>query len=399
MLRYVLLLCLVGPLMIANGCRGDPMNAAEPGGDSLPSVWLGTAPFCAASPDDCEIFGLGYVCSHRSGDGLTCLCGEKVLCRVPTPAQNPPRPDSLTAFTLVQYNILDRPYIVGHEGQRERMCRVPQALGRLAAREHIDAIVFNESFSGVCVPGLSFRDMLAYYGWRHALPTISAPILAGGRIILSNGGIFIASRWPILAAENMIYRACSGSDCLAAKGVQYAKIQKTVDGRSKIVHVFGTHLQGYRGTNVAGVRRQQLHELAEFVKQKAIPADEPVLLAGDFNIRGPSGRDFQDLVDTLRVSVPPIIGGRMGTMDVDNTLFSRGPWWVDYVLPSAVHQQPNEASMEAVALKTDGEFAICDKAMLQPFYVSPRSSTCTRTLRVRDLSDHYPVIARFAYPH
>jgi hypothetical protein len=299
----------------------------------------------------------------------------------------------------VQYNILDRPYIVGHEGQRERMCRIPQALARLAAREHIEAIVFNESFSGVCIPGLSFRDLLAYYGWRYTLPTIAAPIIASGRMILGNSGIFIASRWPILASENMIYRACSGSDCLAAKGVRYAKIQKTVDGRSKLVHVFGSHLQGYRGTNVAGVRRQQLRELAEFVLKQAIPADESVLLAGDFNVRGPLGGDFQDLVDTLRVSVPPIIGERRGTMDVDNTLFSRGPWWVDYVLPSAVHQQPTEASMEAIALKTDREFAICDRAMLLPFYVSPWSSICTRTVYVRDLSDHYPVIGRFTYSH
>lgn len=394
LLAFVCLVLAVSVLATA----ADRVSGARPPAEMLPSVWLGTAPFCSATPGDCGTFGLEYIDRDRSGDGLPCLCGEKVLCRVPAVARNPAPPDSVTAFSLLQYNILDRPYIVGHEGQRERMCRIPPALARLAAREPIDAIVFNESFAGICVPGLSFMAMLASYGWRYALPIISAPIIAGGRIVLSNGGIFIASKWPILASENMIFRACSGSDCLAAKGMQYAKIRKTVDGQSKIFHVFGTHLQGYRGTNVAAVRRQQLRELAEFVEKQAIPRHEPVLLAGDFNVRGFSGRDFEDFVAILKASVPAIVGARRGTMDKDNTLFSRGPWWVDYVLPSAQHQQPHAASMEAIALKTDREFAICGQARFRPFYVSPWSSSCARTAWVRDLSDHYPVIGRFAYP-
>jgi endonuclease/exonuclease/phosphatase family metal-dependent hydrolase len=235
-------------------------------------------------------------------------------------------------------------------------------------------------------------DLLTYYGWRHHLPRLSTWWKP------SNGGIFIASKWPIVASQNLVYKACSAADCLAAKGVQYAKIEKTVQGRSKFFHVFGTHLQGYQGTNVPDVRRRQLQEMAEFVTQLGLPADEPVLLAGDFNTRGPSGPAFQDLAEILRVSVPGIVGERRGTMDVDNTLFSRGPWWVDFVLPSARHQQPSEAAMEVVALRPEQAFAICYEATLQPYYVRPEASTCRRTIHVRDLSDHYPVIGRFEYP-
>jgi phospholipase C len=369
-----------------------PASGAEP-----PSVWLGRAPLCAAGPRQCAALGLDYVRSARWSDGLPCLWGEKALCRAPARSGGQAPPDRATAFTLVQYNILDRPYVVGHEGQRERVCRIPLALARLAARQPVDAIVFNESFVGRCARGLRFTDMLAYYGWPYALPRLSAAPLAHGRLVLSNGGIFIASRWPIVASDQMIFRACSASDCLAAKGVQYARIQKTVDGQAKIFHVFGTHLQGYRGTDVAGVRRQQLRELAAFVRQLALPDDEPVLLAGDFNVRGPDGPAFQDLVETLNVMVPAIVGPQRATMDPANTLFPRGPWWVDYVLPSAAHQRPIEATMEAVALRTDEAFAICAAAPLQPFYVSPWSPTCRRTRQVRDLSDHYPVIGRFRY--
>jgi endonuclease/exonuclease/phosphatase family metal-dependent hydrolase len=355
-------------------------------------IWIGTAPFCCASQQDCDIFGLNYVRSDTSGEGLACLSGTKVLCEVPNIPSNPAGPDHVTRFTVVQYNIMDRPFWVGHDGQRERVCRIPQALARsIAAAEQVDVLVFNESFAGVCLDDLKLTDLLAAYGWRHHLPSIAT------RWKPSNGGIFIASKWPILTSHSMAYKACRFSDCLAAKGVQYARIEKTVDGRAKLYHVFGTHLQGWGGPEVAEVRRRQAAEMAAFVEQQAIPPTEPVLLAGDFNVRGPESEPFQELISTLKVSMPAIVGDRRATMDVDNTLFARGPWWVDYVLPSTVHQRPTKAALEALGLRADKEFAICFEAALQPFYVSPYASTCTKTMRVRDFSDHYPVIGRFEY--
>jgi hypothetical protein len=95
--------------------------------------------------------------------------------------------------------------------------------------------------------------------------------------------------------------------------------------------------------------------------------------------------------------MPTVVGDRKATMDVDNTLFARGPWWVDYVLASGRHQRPTTATLQALTVRADKEFAICFEAPLQPFYVGPYASTCTKTMRVRDLSDHYPVIGRFEY--
>ena len=46
-------------------------------------VWLGTAPFCKASPDDCKRKGMEYVRSDKHGDGSKCASGTKVLCRRP----------------------------------------------------------------------------------------------------------------------------------------------------------------------------------------------------------------------------------------------------------------------------------------------------------------------------
>jgi endonuclease/exonuclease/phosphatase family metal-dependent hydrolase len=359
---------------------------------SPPGVWIGTAPFCTASRQDCESLGLDYVRNDRAGDGLPCLIGRKVLCEAPMIPMNPAEPDRLTRFTVVQYNIMDRPFWVGHEGQWERVCRIPQALARsIAAVEQVDAIVFNESFSGICAGSLRLVDLLTFYGWPYHLPTVSSWWKPG------NGGIFIASKWPIVASQDLVYEACRWPDCLAAKGVQYAGVEKTVDGRTKRYHMFATHMQAWGGAEAAAVRSEQAHELAGFVERQDIPATEPVLLAGDLNTRGPGTPQFQALIDTLRVSMPPIVGERRATMDRNNTLFGRGPWWVDYVLPSVAHQPPIKAELEAITLRPEREFAICVAARLRPFYVGPYASSCAKTLRVRDLSDHYPVIGRFEY--
>jgi endonuclease/exonuclease/phosphatase family metal-dependent hydrolase len=380
----VLILSMLGLLLISSaGCLASSRPA---------TVWLGIAPFCAASSRDCDIMSLSYVRSDTSGNGLPCVSGEKVLCAAPMIVLNPTTPDRLTKFTVVQYNIMDRPFWVGQEGQRERVCRIPQALaGGIAAQEVVDVIVFNESFSGICAGGLKLTDLLAYYGWQHYLPTVSAWWKP------SNGGIFIASKWPIVTSQDMAYKTCHLSDCLAAKGVQYARVEKVVEGQAKRYHIFGTHMQAWGRPEVAAVRSAQARELARFVEQQEISPTEPVVLAGDLNTRGPDTLQFQALIDILGVSMPPIVGERRATMDVDNTLFGRGPWWVDYVLPSNMHQQPIKAELEATALRTAQEFAMCAEAWLRPFYVGPYASACSKTVYVRDLSDHYPVIGRFEY--
>lgn len=52
------------------------------------------------------------------------------------------------------------------------------------------------------------------------------------------------SKWPIVREAQHVYRnACHYSDCLAAKGVKYARIAKTQHNTTKIFNVFATHMQ------------------------------------------------------------------------------------------------------------------------------------------------------------
>ncbi len=234
--------------------------------------------------------GLSYVRSDTAGNGLPCFSGEKVLCEAPMIPLKSATPDHLAKFTVVQYNIMDRPFWVGQEGQRERVCRIPQALARgMAAQEPVDVIVLNESFSGICAEDLKLTDLLAYYGWRHYLPTVSAWWKP------SNGGIFIASKWPILTSEDMAYRTCRLSDCLAAKGVQYARIEKVLEGHAKRYHIFGTHMQAWGGPEVAAVRSEQARELARFIEQQEISPRSQLCWRGILTPVGLTPRNFKRL--------------------------------------------------------------------------------------------------------
>src|SRR4051794_15986301 len=54
-------------------------------------IWMGSAPFCKAGPDDCRQAGMVFVRSDSRGDGSTCASGKKVLCRriTTTPSVGP----------------------------------------------------------------------------------------------------------------------------------------------------------------------------------------------------------------------------------------------------------------------------------------------------------------------
>jgi glycerophosphoryl diester phosphodiesterase len=75
--------CPIGEKPTPNGCE-----PAIP--TTWKSVWVGTAPFCEGSPADCDERNMIHVASDGSGDGASCVFGEKVLCGCFAPTS--PRP-------------------------------------------------------------------------------------------------------------------------------------------------------------------------------------------------------------------------------------------------------------------------------------------------------------------
>lgn len=396
-------------------------------------------------------------------------------------------------FNVVQCNAFLRPYVVSHDGQYERMGRIPEALAGLNGGD-VDAITFCEVDYeiGEAVPIGSLTEtkkltdeMLAAFaklGFSYhtqVLPRTGLKIL--------NGGVLIVSKWPIDAdkCKHITYDASDGEDGLAAKGVMYAPIEKNVGGVSKTFHVFATHMQAWYSADAIDARARQAAEFAAFVDGFGFDKAQPVLFAGDFNtdlVLYPE--EFESLKNKLHGVLPTLSGDQKFTSDPSSNLLvgrdggakscndgyesSWGPktdknWtrtiytynptqtpagpdgpadsskqtcanvysktvsgkpimeffrqsdtdpniylapggcycpccpheWLDYVLYSGRHLQPvGTPTLECLPIKTDATFKIPWSGLMQPW---AEPEICTY-IKLTDLSDHYPVIARFRFP-
>jgi len=147
-------------------------------------------------------------------------------------------------FTVLQYNLFGRPYEVSHDGQNERLERIPQALLAIPDEELlVDVATFCEADNS------EERDLMfaafAAVGYKYRTDILEDP----DNHHLINGGVIIGSKWPILREDQIIFDHCKGTDCLAAKGVKYARVEKTISNGtgnvSKIFNIFATHMQAW----------------------------------------------------------------------------------------------------------------------------------------------------------
>lgn len=68
------------PALVNAQVQSELPSDAVRGTGSLESTWIGTAPFCAGSADDCVSAGLNFWLNNNYGDGAGCTTGNKVLC-------------------------------------------------------------------------------------------------------------------------------------------------------------------------------------------------------------------------------------------------------------------------------------------------------------------------------
>jgi endonuclease/exonuclease/phosphatase family metal-dependent hydrolase len=127
----------------------------------------------------------------------------------------------------------------------------------------------------------------------------------GSWLPLVGNELVLASRLPVVRTAGHIYAHAAGEDALAAKGVLHVRLARGED----TIDVFATHLQS--GDENGAVRRAQIEELAAFIRREADRDASPVLVLGDFNVRG-SRVDRQDprsdycfLLRTLDAAVAP----------------------------------------------------------------------------------------------
>lgn len=180
---------------------------------------------------------------------------------------------------------------------------------------------------------------------------------ARGFWLRQDGGIVILSRWPIVRQSTVLFEStCSGTDCLADKGVAYAAVRKG----AFTYHVFATHAQSDYGWPIAPrTRADQFALMRAFVDNLNLPPDEPVVMAGDFNVDAwTPERDA--MLAALNAAWPPLVGPLRNTWDPSRNAWAYGrAHWIDYVLFSVEHAVPVAAWNRAVALK-DGPLDLSD---------------------------------------
>ncbi|XP_054759905.2 sphingomyelinase C-like [Lytechinus pictus] len=378
--------------------------------EDTPSVWLGDeddVTYCEAEPYQCSNFGLVYVCEDPSGGSLEpCANGTKVLCSAPDPIPlDDPTPSS--ELRVVIYNIWELRYLYYQNGQRERTCRILHELFGL--RQDIDVIVFNEAFMGGCfskfnstvkMSTLTIRDILVQHEFIYHTKTV-------GEVRelpkFENGGVFIASRWPIISEDETIYTEAikTTADALSAKGAKYARVLKSVNGSSRYYNIFGTHLQASKGVNADRVRVSQATEMHDLVVKLALSSGESVIYAGDLNTnyydREPRS-NTANIIEALHALVPPIIGELNYTTDglLNDARDGDSASYKDYVIYHEDYLHPLTASQEILRPRASEFFEVCMEA-ITPFPTYADSDRCRKTQNITDLADHFAVIGVYKF--
>ena len=309
-------------------------------------------------------------------------------------------------WSVLTYNtMLTVPEPIRFNGQNQRAKAIPEAVYTLHMKSPIDVVVFNELISQSDATELLHR--LSLLGWRHQSQTIP---YAYTKCQFLSGGVYIVSRYPIVAHGIHVFSSCSGVDCLVSKGVVYCEIVKD----DQHIHIFGTHLQAWNTLGGRTARHSQLKELATFMRFWVGRTKCPVLLCGDLNIdRYSQSEALESALTRLGMCFPTdSVRGHPYTVDpASNTLVGNDdpsmytsvshpngcydeymstlhcvcckPEWLDYILYSTTHLQPSTCHIRAIRLR-------CEP------YDMRFSATITR--QHQDLSDHFPLLANFTFP-
>lgn len=259
-------------------------------------------------------------------------------------------------LNVLSYNIKFLPPPVGSLDADDRADVIPRYIDPSE-----DVVIFQEAFEG---------------GPRndHLTPAMQAAgfihrtsILNGGQAI-TNGGVVIYSKWPIEADVDYDYKNCDNNsgDCLAAKGVKYAKINKL----GKYYHVFGTHMEAGGNANDIAIKKEQLGEQRDFIAAQNIPANEAVIIGGDMNTSVLSSH-YTAVLDSLN----PVMGPHRGFYS-SKSVFGDTSSIIDHLWSDRNHLIPTDMYTEIWILR-----AIDDEVW-----------------EIFNPSDHLPVHARFEFP-
>ncbi|OAJ94923.1 sphingomyelin phosphodiesterase [Vibrio bivalvicida] len=190
-----------------------------------------------------------------------------------------------------------------------------------------------------------------------------------------DGGVMIVSRYPIVNQAQYVFPDCTGTDCFADKGVNYAEVIKG----GKAYHVFATHTASFDTDTARDYRQRQFKQIRQLATSLNIPNTETVVYSGDFNVnklKFPG--DYQQMIANLSAIEPTYSGYTASTFDPRINDFAgeamsggENVEYLDYVMVSNEYQVKSHNDNRVDVPRSTGE----------------------RLWKHYNLSDHFPVTA------
>jgi len=269
-------------------------------------------------------------------------------------------------FNVLSYNIWATT-IFGSKKVGTRLDEMP------AIMAGYDALVLTEVFDDIATASL-LKQLRAEY------PYQSSEIFKAGKIMKS--GTRILSRWPFVLEDNFKYNPCEGIQCAATRGVIHARINK----QGNPYHVFATHTQSSDDDVNRNARLAQLDEMGEYIRGLNIPADEAVIMAGDFNVNKIGLPEDRDIMEATLGATEPTNKGHNLSYDADTNTWAEQPYheYLDYTLTANDNLQPTTAYQEIFAPRTTidalwGEWDISDHYAARGIFTFPSEAQPQRS--------------------
>ncbi|MFE5488251.1 sphingomyelin phosphodiesterase [Streptomyces sp. NPDC056527] len=338
---------------------------------------------CRAAPTPHPHTGVSVpIAAHRrraSGAALSLALAAATLATAAPSAQAAEAP----RLKVLSYNaFLFSKTLYPNWGQDHRAKAIPAA----GFYQGQDVVVIQEAFDNSSSDALKANSSTQYpyqtpvmgrskSGWDATSGAYSATTP-------EDGGVTILSKWPIVRKEQYVYKDACGADWYSNKGFVYTVLN--VNGTK--VHVVGTHAQstdpGCSAGEAAQMRSRQFKAMDAFLDAKNIPANEQVVVAGDFNVDSRTPEYSTMLSDAGLVGADARTGHPYSFDTELNSIASeRYPddprEDLDYVLYRSGNARPANWTNNVVLETT------------APWTVSSWGTKYTYT----NLSDHYPVTA------
>jgi endonuclease/exonuclease/phosphatase family metal-dependent hydrolase len=196
---------------------------------------------------------------------------------------------------VMSYNVWALPVVAKHIG--DRFQKIPKHL------KGYDVLMLQEVFASG--RGEFLRNLAKEYPYQ-------TKMLGSPRANVYDGGVIIVSRYPIVNEGQYVYPDCSGTDCFADKGVNYAEVIKN----GKSYHLLATHTASFDTDSAREYRQRQFRQMRDFAQAQNIPATETVVYGGDFNVnklKFPT--DYQQMFENLSADEPQYAGYIESTFD------------------------------------------------------------------------------------